>query len=45
MDFDNPGLLKFQLAISQTLASRTGILTLLPFDWEEIKAYQDMSDN
>ena len=31
-------------ALSQTLAGRTGILTLLPFDWEEIKAYQDTSD-
>ncbi len=31
-------------ALSQSLAGRTGILTLLPFDWNEIQSYQDMKE-
>lgn len=31
-------------ALSQSLAGRTGILTLLPFDWREIKSYKNPSD-
>lgn len=31
-------------ALSQSLAGRTGILTLLPFDWNEIRAYLDLSN-
>lgn len=31
-------------ALSQSLAGRTGILTLLPFDWCEIKLYKNPSD-
>lgn len=31
-------------ALSQSLAGRTGILTLLPFDWNEIRTYLDLSN-
>ncbi len=31
-------------ALSQSLAGRTGILTLLPFDVNEVRAYLDVSD-
>ncbi len=30
-------------ALSQSLAGRTGLLTLLPFDWQEIQSYQSVS--
>ncbi|GAB6057138.1 hypothetical protein JCM31598_02550 [Desulfonatronum parangueonense] len=28
-------------ALSQSLAGRTGLLTLLPFDWREVQAFVD----
>ena len=31
-------------ALSQSLAGRTGILTLLPFDWNEVSAFADTAD-
>ncbi len=31
-------------ALSQSLAGRTGILTLLPFDWDEVRPYLDLSN-
>ena len=31
-------------ALSQSLAGRTGLLTLLPFDWSEIQPYMDLSN-
>lgn len=31
-------------ALSQSLAGRTGILTLLPFDWDEMQSYLDPSN-
>jgi len=31
-------------ALSQSLAGRTGILTLLPFDWNEISVFADPAD-
>ncbi|MFO8032279.1 MAG: ATP-binding protein [Desulfohalobiaceae bacterium] len=31
-------------ALSQSLAGRTGILTLLPFDWNEVRSYLDVSN-
>ncbi|WP_031386775.1 ATP-binding protein [Desulfonatronum thiodismutans] len=31
-------------ALSQSLAGRTGLLTLLPFDWLEIQSFLDVSD-
>lgn len=31
-------------ALSQSLAGRTGLLTLLPFDWAEMQPYMDLSN-
>jgi uncharacterized protein len=31
-------------ALSQSLAGRTGLLTLLPFDWREVQAFLDVFD-
>ena len=31
-------------SLTQSLAGRTGILTLLPFDWNEVQGYMDVSD-
>ncbi|MFC1850722.1 ATP-binding protein [candidate division CSSED10-310 bacterium] len=31
-------------ALSQSLAGRTGLLTLLPFDWMEVKPYLDLTN-
>lgn len=30
-------------ALSQSLAGRTGLLTLLPFDWSEVRSYVDLT--
>ena len=30
-------------ALSQSLAGRTGLLTLMPFDWQEIQSFQSVS--
>jgi hypothetical protein len=31
-------------ALSQSLAGRTGLLTLLPFDWSEVRSYVDLTN-
>ena len=36
--------LNVRQALSQSLAGRTGLLTLLPFDWSEVRPYIDLTN-